>query len=233
MAVPEQLFRLERLDADLAQREAELAELRRRQAGNPEIKTAEARLDELRAREQAAGAELRSLESDLSALEARIKRDQTRMYSGQIVDSRELASLEKELEHYRAQREELEERVLTAMERQESLQEAVTSAGRRANEMRGRWEADRPELSLREEQLTDSLAGMRAERDALAASIDARSLSLYQRLRASSGHAVSHVSNGVCQWCRVAIPAKDVQHARAGSLVTCSNCQRILHVGGG
>lgn len=233
MAVTEQLFRLEQLDADLAQREAELAEIRRRQAQSPEIEAAEKRLDELRAQERQASAEQRRLESDLDELETRIKRDQTRMYGGQIVDPRELSSLEKELEHYRAQRDQLEEMLLTEMERLEGLQAELAMASKRANETRQRWEADRPMQARQAEQLGDALAAARAEREALAASIDARALGLYQRLRASSGHAISQVSDGVCQWCRVAIPPKDVQHARAGSLVTCSNCQRILHVGSG
>lgn len=231
MAIAAQLFRLEQLDAELERLEAELQETRRKQGRNPELEAADARLEDLRAQEREAATEQRALESDLADLEAKIKRDQTRMYGGQIVDPRELSSLEKELEHYRVQRDELEERLLLAMERLEGVQEAVATTGRRTNEARERWEIERPELVNRQGQIADSLAALRDEREALAAAIDPRSLSLYQRLRASSGHAVSAVSNGVCQWCRVGIPPKDVQHARADALVTCTNCQRILYVG--
>lgn len=232
MVVPTQLFQLERLDADLTQRAAELAETRRRQGRNTEIEAAEARLAALRVQEQAAGTEQRALDAELASLETRIKRDQTRMYGGQIVDSRELASLEKELQHYRAQRDEMEDRLLLVMEQQEEVQEAVHQASRQANEVRDRWEANRPALARQAEAIEDALAGLRAERDALAASIDPQALNLYERLRHQSGHAVSHVDNGICQWCRVGIPPKDVQHARAGALVTCTNCARILHVAG-
>lgn len=232
MTIAATLFRLEQLDLDLEQREAGLRDLRRREARNLELEAAEARLEALRAQERAAATEQRSLESDLSSLETKISRDQTRMYSGQIVDSRELASLERELEHYRAQRGELEERCLLVMERVEGLQADLAETSRAANELRERWEADRPALAREAEQMADALAGLRAERENMAAEIDPRSLDLYRRLRASAGHAVSHVSNGVCQWCRVAIPPKDVQHARADQLVTCTNCARILYVGG-
>jgi len=231
MAVADQLHRLEQLDAQIDRQGAELAEVRRRQERNPELEAADARLADLRAEQREVAAELRSLEAELADLEARIKRGQGRLYGGTIVDPRELGSIERELEHHRAERDALEERVLLAMERQEGVQEAVTAASRRLEELRRRWEEERPRLALRAERGADDLAGLRSERETLSASIDARALNLYQRLRASSGHAVSEVSNGVCQWCRVAIPPKDVQHARSGDLVTCSNCARILYTG--
>jgi len=231
MAGATALYRLEQLDTELERQAAQLAQMQRNQGRNPELEAIEARLENLRSQERQVSAEQRTLESDLADLESKIKRDQTRLYSGQIVDSRELASLEKELDHYRSQRDTLEERVLLAMEQLEGLQEAVATTSRQTSEMRRHAEEDRPQLIRQAEQLAEALAAMRDERDALAGSIDAPLLSLYQRLRSSSGHAVSAVSNGVCQWCRVVIPPKDVQHARSDTLVTCTNCARILYIG--
>jgi uncharacterized protein len=232
MAVTAQLYRLEELDTELERRGAELTEARVAQRRNRELEAAEARLEELRSQEREASAEQRALEVELEQIEGKIARDQKRMYGGQIVDPRELASLERELEHYRTQRGDLEERLLLAMERLEGIQEALRSWTERLREVRERWEAQKPILARQIEGITASLASLRAERESLAGSIDPPALNLYGRLRSSSQHAVSHVSNGVCQWCRVTIPSKDVQHARSGSLVTCSNCARVLYVGG-
>lgn len=231
MAVAESLFQLEQHDAQLERREAELREIRQRRQRNRELEAAQARLERLRSEEQTAAAGQHALELELSTLESKITRDRTRMYGGQIVDPRELASLEKELEHYSAQRDALEEQVLLAMERLEGLQESAASAAGDVEELRQRWEVDRPALQRREEELAGSLTQLQAEREALAASLDPSALELYRRLRAGSGHAVSHVTDGICQWCRVAIPPKDVQHARGGALVTCTNCARILYAG--
>jgi uncharacterized protein len=231
MAVTEQLYRLQQLDIDLEQHETALAEIRRKQQRNPDLEAADKRLGELRKREATTAAEQRSMESDLATLESKIKRDQSRMYGGQIVDPRELASLERELEHYQAERGALEERVLTSMDQLETLQKEVATTDRTSRELRERWDAGGPELTRQAEQLSQEVAQIREEREVLASSLDPRSLHQYERLQTSSRHAVSHVSNGVCQWCRVVIPQKDVQHARAGALVTCSNCARILYVG--
>jgi uncharacterized protein len=223
------LFQLEQLDGDLEQREAELREAQRRLAANPQLSTAQARLDALRTREQEASAEQRRIEAELSDVEARIKRDQTRMYSGQIVDPRELASLEREIEHYRQRQDELEGRCLEQMEQTDTLREQLLEAERQVDELRRQWQADQPELTRQIAGLRDRLAGLRAEREELAGSIEPRSRDQYRRLRASLGHAVSRISGGVCQWCRVTIPPKDIQHVYGGGLVMCSNCGRILY----
>jgi predicted nucleic acid-binding Zn-ribbon protein len=231
MVTPEQLFRLEQLDADLDYRRAALAEVRRHLQRDPEGEAAESGLERARREEREAITLQRRLEGDLAEVETRLKRDHDRLYSGRIVDPRELASLEKELQTYRERRDTIETALLSVMERTEQLQAEVGRLSVLANERREQRETDRPALMQQAEEMNDALAGLQAERDALAAGLDGPALAMYTRLRQRAGHAVSHVSDGVCQWCRVSLPPKDVQHARAGTLVHCSNCGRVLFVG--
>jgi len=231
MASPAQLFRLEQLDADLDHRRAALAEARRRLQRDPEAEASEARLERARREEREAITQQRRLEGDLAEVESRLKRDHDRLYSGQIVDSRELASLEREMQTYRERRDATETALLGAMEQTERLQEEAATLGRQTEAGRAQRETGRPALVRQVEEMAAALVDCEAEREALAAELDAPALSMYTRLRQRAGHAVSHVSGGVCQWCRVGIPPKDVQHARAGALVNCTNCGRILYVG--
>jgi predicted nucleic acid-binding Zn-ribbon protein len=229
MSLAAQLFRLEQIDSDLDRRESAITELERLQQSSPEVQSAETRLSRLREEAAAAGAEQRRLERDLSELEARIARDSRRMYGGQIVDPRELASLERESALHRAQKDTVEGATLEAMEKLDGLQTQVQVQAQETEGMRRRWEEGQPDRQRQHDQLSADVAGLRAEREALIAEIDPRSLTMYQRLRTHSGHAISVVVNGVCQWCRVTIPPKDLQHARS-SLVLCTNCGRILYL---
>lgn len=232
MAVTSSLIALEQLDSDIDRREVAIRDARRRLGRNPELEASEARLDTLRAQTQTALSQQRAMEGEIADLDGRIRRDHSRLYSGGVVDSREIASLERELEHYRSRKDELEEVCLTVMERVERLQAEVDSLAARSNELRLRWEADRADLTREVQWMTDELAGLRSERDKAAQAIDPRSLDTYTRLRKSLGHAVSEVTGGVCAQCHVSIPARDVQHARSGTaLVHCPNCGRILHAG--
>lgn len=232
MTITTSLSRLQDLDTDIDRIEQELTEIRRRQARNPELETAERRLADLQGRINEAAARQRGLEADLSAVEARIGRDQTRMYSGQIVDARELTSLERELEHYRAQRDELEGQVLETMELADALGSQAASLEARVAALRETWTASRPDLDQRAGLRRQELSRLKSERDELVSSLDPRTVQRYTRLRATLGHAVAALRNGVCGECRVAVPPGDVQHVRSGALVTCSNCARILHAGG-
>ncbi len=231
MAVATTLFRLEQVDAELEQREATLLEVRLQQQRNAELDAAEARLAALRAREAAAATEQRTLEGLLADLQAKITRDHARLYGGTIVDSREIGSLQRELEHYGAQRSEVEDHLLDAMQQLETLQEQVQTTSQQTTTRRAQWDAARPARDQQIRETIEAIQDLRGRREPLAAELDPRSAYLYQRLRANSGHAISVVTDGVCQWCRVVIPTKDVQHARSGALVTCTNCGRILYPG--
>ncbi|HZS93515.1 MAG TPA: hypothetical protein VFA78_01860 [Chloroflexota bacterium] len=230
MAIAGQLLELENLDSELDDLDAAIADRRRRTARHSELEAAEKRLDVVRQEDAGLAKEQRDREGDLAACEARIARDQKRMYSGAIVDARELGSLEREIEHDRAQRDQLEERLLQILERRERLEAETTGLSRTANELRERWEADRETLTREVEHLTDVVAGMRAERETLSSALPRDARDLYDRLRRSVGHAVSTVNNGVCQQCRVTVPPRDVARVRTGAMVTCVNCARILYV---
>jgi uncharacterized protein len=229
VTLSDQLFEIDKIDTDLELLQSELVSLRQRQVHLPELDEGEKRLSKLRGEERERALRQHSQEGDLSDLEAKIARDQSRLYGGVIVDSRELGSLEKELETYRAQRSQMENDVLLSMEDLESLRTNFASMRKKTEELRVQWEAEKPLLVVEIEKLESELAALRLRRDEIARALDSRSLALYTKLRANLGHALSNVTAGVCQWCRVVIPAKDIQHARAGILVTCTNCGRILH----
>ncbi|HCF99526.1 MAG TPA: hypothetical protein DEV93_03175 [Chloroflexi bacterium] len=231
MALAETVFRLEQLDSDVEARETALRELRRRAQRNPGLETARSVLDRLAEKESAAAHENRSAEADLADLEARIKKTRERMYSGKVVDPRELSSLEKELQHWATRRDELEEQCLQAMDELDSLREEMARAKTRLEAVEREAEAARPRLAQLEQEAANEIARLRSERQPLLESIDPRTRNLYESTRKSMGHAVSQVSGGVCAWCHVSIPAKDLQHARGNEIVTCPHCRRILYVG--
>lgn len=231
MTIAASLFRLDQLDTEIERTEAALREIERRQVRNPALATAEARLKALQARVHAAEAEQRAREADLNDLEAKIKRDHTRMYSGQVVDPREISSLERELEHYRVRRDALEEACIEGMDEVEQMQTQLMATRQEVDEQRRKWQESGPLLARQSEGLQATLAQLRTERESLMQMTDARAIATYARLRNALGHAVSQINGSVCQACRVTLPPRDLQHARGNDLTTCTNCGRILYAG--
>jgi len=223
------LFRLQKLDLEIERHDQELTMVRRGMAGNPQLRAAEKRLADMETQERETATKQRRLEADLAALEIQIKRDQARMYGGMIVDARELASLEKEIQHHAVQLDALEGQVLIGMESMESLQQMIANAREQTGALGDQWRNSRPGAKRQVEEQESSLARLNSERNALAATLDARALGVYGRLRSTVGHAISPLSGGICGECRIAVPSKDVQRVRSGDLVSCANCGRILH----
>ncbi|MBI4202791.1 MAG: hypothetical protein HY532_06755, partial [Chloroflexi bacterium] len=59
-------------------------------------------------------------------------------------------------------------------------------------------------------------------------------LSQYERLRSlKQGQALARVERGMCSGCRVALPAREMQHARAAreQPALCPSCGRMLYAG--
>jgi len=231
MNVTTTLAQLDRVDGLIEDRKREVTELRASQQRNPELQALERQLTALRAQQAQDATQQRDLERDLAAIEERVRRGQTRMYSGQIVDARELGSLERELEHLGVQRGEIEGRLLETMERNESLDSRIAGMSAHAVQLAAAWETDKPQMADAAQAATETLAKLREQREALVQTLDARILATYTRLRSSLGHAISPLNGDVCGTCRVQVTQRDVQHARAGTLAPCPNCGRILYAG--
>jgi uncharacterized protein len=231
MSLAQTVFQLEQVDTEVEQREAALRDLQQRRTRHPELDSAIARLKSLTEREAAIARESRSADSELADIEARMKRTHGRLYGGTVVDPRELASLERELEHAGSQRDTVEERCFELMERLDALQTSVRTERKRVADLETTWEREKPVLADEVQRLAASVEALKLQREPLVTSLDPRTRDTYTRLRASLGHAVSTISGGVCSWCHVTIPPKDLQHARGAALVACPNCRRILYAG--
>jgi hypothetical protein len=68
-------------------------------------------------------------------------------------------------------------------------------------------------------------------KDEILSHIDPAHLQLYERLRQQKqGNAVAKIEQGRCQGCKITIPVSELSQARAGELVQCGSCSRVLCV---
>jgi predicted nucleic acid-binding Zn-ribbon protein len=88
------------------------------------------------------------------------------------------------------------------------------------------------ELLREKDRLTPEAEELTAKRTQEASGIDSRATSLYAVLRErKAGVAVAQVERGMCQGCRITLPAAVLQKARGSTgLVQCVRCERILFV---
>jgi hypothetical protein len=236
-ASPETQLRL----LELADLDAELGRLAHRKAGLPE--TAELALLDKRGGEIAdaivvAETALSDLdreqgraERDVDQVRTRIDKDQARLNAGQVSAARELASLQSEIGSLHKRQADLEEVVLELMERRETL------------------ESQRDELTAERDSLGAEQAALTQRRDAAIAEIDAAAsvagakrasaaeqmpadlLTLYDKIRATSGVGAAMLRRGQCQGCHLSLNTVDLNVIKAtppDEVVRCEECRRIL-----
>lgn len=226
---------------DLAAEDVALTQLAHRRRTLPEVAAVEAAeeserslsADVVRAETEVRdlAREVKRLESDVDTVRQRATRDQQRLDSGSATP-KEMTGLQHELESLGRRQRDLEDQELELMERLETAEAALAAA--QQGRARAREELERAR-QLRDDALADIADGTtrhEAARAAVAGGFSAPLLSLYDRIRASTGTTgAAMLKARQCQGCRIELNGRElaaVRNADPHEVVRCENCGRIL-----
>lgn len=176
--------------------------------------------------------EVERAEADVQQVRDRAARDRARLDAGTGMTSKDLTSLQHELESLARRQADLEEIEIEVMERQEAAE------GRLA-ELSTQRDAARAEVDRLTTERDAALAELEAERvevlrprGELAGGIDDALLALYDRIREHSGGlAAAELKHGRCGGCRLELNPVDlaaIDKAASDEVVRCEECGRIL-----
>lgn len=222
------LYALQDLDLEVDRVAGDMEALRRGMGADTTRPEREAALRARKRAEQMRGA-AQTAESALHDLEARIRKQEQRLYGGST-GARDLGAMQTELTHMKAAHAEQEEGVLAHMLAAEEAETAARAAVATLRSAERAWETKRQEMGARLTADEAQLDELRERRAVHAEGIGVEVLRRYDTLRrAHGGRALALVQSNTCQVCRVAVASAAVQRARAGTeLVPCPNCGRIL-----
>jgi predicted nucleic acid-binding Zn-ribbon protein len=175
--------------------------------------------------------ELVKAEGDVELVRQRAARDQGRLDGGSATH-KELESLQHELGSLAKRQGDLEDIELEVMER---LEETTAGADRLAAELASAQQ----ELDSTSAERDSALGALDAEtadakqaRDALAGTLAADLVTLYEKIRAnSSGLGAARLHQGRCDGCRLELTPTDLQRIRTApddEVLRCEECRRIL-----
>jgi predicted nucleic acid-binding Zn-ribbon protein len=184
-----------------------------------------------KAKAQGVRRELRRLEDEIAKVQIRRTRDRERLESGGGL-SRELVTLQQDLELLERRRDGLEEEALEVMERLDQEQAAVAGLetalerlGQRGSDLRAQLEADLAAIAEVE-------AAEKAARAAAAEGLDEGLLKLYERLRERlGGVGAAALVRRRCEGCGMDLNASDLGAIRQmgpDEVARCEECGRIL-----
>jgi uncharacterized protein len=236
-ASPQEQLRL----LELADLDAELGRLQHRRRSLPEhamveqlgAREAEVR-DAIVAGQTQAGdlsREQAKAEADVDQVRARIDRDRKRLDAGQVSSPRELETLQSEIESLRRRQSDLEEIVLSVMERREDVDSRVGALtaelariGGESEETVTRRDAALAEIGQQETKVSE-------RRSSVATAVPADVLALYEKLREQHGVGAAALRRGRCEGCHMELNTVDLNRMRAADpdeVQRCEECRRIL-----
>lgn len=200
------------------------------------IKAAETPLQEARHHLQTASAsvetlikERRNRERDLEAHEAQVEKLRSRLM--ELKTNKEYQAHLFEIEMANKRKGEIEEQILTLMERIESGQEEARQAKAKATEAEGLFAQERIRLEALATNLEAELSQLEQRREEVVVRLEKGLLDRYNKLKAGRKDiAVVPVRNGICTGCRLQLPPQLVAEVRRSDVLqTCSYCHRILY----
>lgn len=224
---------LELADLDVRIRQAETARKTPPQAARVQELLAQRQTlsQELAARlavQDDANAELKRIEADVAVVDARVKRDDERLRT--VSNPKDAQGLESELASLARRKSDLEDAELEVMERLEVAGAAVAEQEALIAETNAEGAALSAAAKEHVAEATGRLEAATRDRGAIAATIPADLVALYDKLAVRSAGAAL-LRRQTCEGCRMMLSGTDLatlRQAAADAVVTCPECGCIL-----
>lgn len=230
MTVARQLYELQEIDLEIADKERRLEQAVSRLGRNDIVVAAQEKLNTEKKKLEELQRQQRALEREIDDMASKIKAGNDELYSGRVKNPKELSNLQHEVELLKTKDDRLETKDLELMEQVELVESEVAELAGKLEQVSTEWQREQEQLGKEKVSLESSLNDLRQKRQALAAEFDPKVVALYEGLRKNKSFAVARVEQGICRGCRISMPSSELQQARSGALVQCSSCNRILYL---
>jgi predicted nucleic acid-binding Zn-ribbon protein len=230
MNLVEQLYKLQQVDLELQRNQQELNEVENRLSDDKALVAAESELASQKEQLENARKEQKNAEWELGDLQEKVRRIDNKLYSGATKDPKELINLEKEVKSLRSQIRPKEDALLGLMSQVEEIEAKVKTIAEELERLKREWGQMQESLGQKKSEVETVLTKLKEDRNKLAQQIDSEAINTYERLRLTSGQAVVKVERGKCKGCHITVPTSQWQKAKAGDLIQCNSCSRILYL---
>jgi len=230
MSLASCLYQLQSTELQLRDQQRRLQQAIARLEHNEELAAAQAAFSTADSRLKAAEKAQKELEWQVEDLDTKIHMLNDRLYSGSVRNPKELLNLEQEMQNLKKHLAGKEEQLLESMGETESLQDEAAALGARVDSLVAAWIEQKPSLHGLKETLEADISRLATLRMALRQEIGPQAVQHYEMVAKAKGLAMVRAEQGRCTGCNLTVPVGLWQRARAGEMVECSSCGRLLYV---
>jgi hypothetical protein len=230
LGLPKRLYALEEVDTALEDNARALMRVDSGMKDRKALNQAELRLETDRKQLAELEEQQRAAEWEVEDTSAKVSHEQERLYGGSVRNPKELMDLEKELGLLKTKLRDREDKLLDVMGQVEEKRNEVREAEEEFGRLKREFEERIERLGEEKGRLETEVFALREKREGMVANLDDEVLNLYEELRRAKGRAIAKMEQGNCMGCGIALPTSDLTRVRAGEMVQCSHCQRILYI---
>jgi uncharacterized protein len=230
MSSSKRIFELQQVDISIQAKSKELEKINLCLNHDEAYELAKSNHDIARAAQKEREKLYKDLDAEAEGIRASMQQINDKLYGGKIKNPKELVGYEQEAGMFKGNLSKKDDVLLELMEKIDAakiemvkLQEVYTAAERD-------WQSRKVTLTVQADQLKDELAGLEKKRQEILTEVDKPTLIAYENIKSRKGQAVVRVEQGRCLGCRVSLSVSELQRVRGMSIVTCSNCGRMLYL---
>lgn len=170
----------------------------------------------------------RSLETDVSALEEKVKGKQAQLLK--VSNNKEYQALLHEIKNTSELQSKTEVELLKMMEEEDRLADEVRMVEEALGPAANAIEREKEELKKELKHQEDLIPAVKKAREGIAARLGPGLLSRYERIaKGKAGLAVVALRKGACGGCFTALPPQTLNEVKRNNrLITCEHCGRVL-----
>lgn len=223
-----QLYDLQCLEQNIAADEQALAKARAQLGESQALKQARDNLTRASKNLAIIRDEQKTTEQAIVDLSAKMTVANESLYSGRIQNPKELQNLQRELASWQTQRNPLEEKELALMEKMEQAGKTERMRLEELAAAEAQWQVEQAALVDKIKLSEEAIEVIKHRRLDAISQIPTGDLAPYTQLRKTHGWAVARLNQGTCGHCRLGLSTATLQRARAGQMVNCPSCGRLL-----
>ena len=229
MPATRELLALQSVDGELVVRRARLAEIAPLLGDDSAIRTLTQRLASEQTDVDSALSRQQEFDSVIAGFTERVDAAEKRLYSGVVVNPRELQDLQADVNMLKRQRGHEEDSLLEVMVELDTARGARDASAKELESLKVSWAAEQESLTAEKQRLEAEVADLERRRADAVARTPPPEVALYEQVRRNHTHPVAQMHNNACNTCRVGVPMRTAQEVRTSSApVRCPNCGRIL-----
>lgn len=230
MSAGEALIQLQQIDLAILQHRKRLQEIDKALQDSEVIHAAQARVMAVEAALAPHQKQVRQIEQDIQTAAAKRKATETRLYSGNVKNPKELQDMEHEIEALTRRNADLEDQMLEAMLEVEAAQATLEAAQAELARITREFEQAHTDLLSEQSDHNAQVAQLTSKREQVLPRIPADLLTRYKDLRPKKGYQpVAKLEDDTCSACGIQLTSQRAQTVKQGdTLHNCQNCGRIL-----